>query len=129
MIKNERGFSLIEVLVAVALLGIIAAFFLMALSTASRALLMADVRTTGESLARSQMEYVKSQPYDGTNNPPQYALLSDNIPDGYAISITAERLDPKGDGTANDDGIQKITVTIKHHDEEVIRLEGFKLDR
>ena len=30
---------------------------------------------------------------------------------------------------APDDGIQKITVTIKHSDKVVIRLEGYKVDR
>ena len=129
MIKNERGFSLIEVIIALALLGIIAVAFLTALSTASKALFIADERTTAESLARSQMEYVKNQVYDDINNPPEYTLVSD-ISEGYDIDISAERLDPNNDGIENDDGIQKITVTISHHDKpEVVILEGYKVDR
>ena len=127
--KNEKGFSLIEVLIAIALLGIIAVAFLGGLATASKALVIADERTTAESLARSQMEYVKNQDYDATNNPPQYSLLS-NIPGNYTITIIPERLDPNGDGTGNDYGIQKITVTVDHQSKlEVIILDGYKVDR
>ncbi len=127
--RTEKGFSLMEVVIALALLGIVAVAFLGGLSTASRAIFTADERATAESLARSQIEDVKIQPYDGTNNPPGYAPLLD-IPEGYEIYVTAERLDPKGDGTGNDDGIQKITVTVKHHDKpEVIKLVDYKVDR
>ena len=129
LMRNERGFSLIEVIIALALLGIIAVVFLGGLATASKAILVADVRTTAESLARSQMEHVKSQNYDKDNDPPQYTLLLSDIPDGYYIDITPERLDPNEDGTENDDGIQKITVTIKHGTEQVITLEDYKVDR
>ena len=127
--RNEKGFTLIEVIIAMALLGIIAIVFLGALATASNAIIIADERATAESLARSQMEYVKNQDYDGVNNPPQYTLLSDT-PADYTIVIDAVRLDPNGDGTDNDDGIQKITVTVDHLEKpEVITLEDYKVDR
>ncbi len=126
--KSEKGFTLIEVIIAIALLGIIAAGFFMALSTASKAIILADERTTAESLARSQMEYVKNQAYDDTNNPPVYQQLP-SPPTDYTINITAEWLDPNGDGTANDDGIQKITVTVSHNTKQVITLEDYKVDR
>jgi len=60
---SSRGFSLIEVVIAIALIGIIAVAVLSALSTASIVLIIADKRATAESLARSQMEYVKNQGY------------------------------------------------------------------
>ena len=137
---NSKGFSIIEVLVALALLGIIAVAFLGGLATASKAMIIADERATAESLARSQMEDVKSQDYDKTNDPPVYQPLLD-IPPGYYIEIRAVRLDPEGDGTWNDelgipddDGIQEIIVTVKHGTEaetakEVLTLEDYKVDR
>lgn len=125
--KNERGFTLIGVVIAVAILGVIAAGFLGGLAGASRALFTADERTTANNLAESQMEDVKNQDYDDTNDPPQYALLSD-IPDGYGIEVAAERLDPEGDGFDDDDGIQKITVTIEHHGREIMILEDYKVN-
>jgi len=128
-IRAEKGFTLIEVIIAMALVGIVAVAILSGLSTGSRAIFVADERATAESLARSQMEFVKNQPYDATNNPPVYALLP-NIPENYQISVTAVRLDPQNHGSGNDYGIQKITVTIKHHDKpEVITLEGYKVYR
>ncbi len=126
--RCEKGFSLTEVLIALAILGIIGVGFLSGLATASKVLFTADERTTAESLAQSYMEYIKKQTYDDTNNPPQYSLLS-GIPDGYTLAITAERLDPVGDGTANDDGIQKITVVVQHHGNDVITLVKYKINR
>ena len=126
--KQEKGFSLIEVMIAMLLVGIIAIAFLGALATASKALIIADERATAESLARTQMEYVRNQDYDFDNNPPLYAQIPDeDIPDGYVIDVTAERLDPKGDGFDSDDGIQKIIVTVEHPElDEVIKLEGYR---
>jgi len=98
VIKNERGFTLIEVLIAVALLSIIAVAFLSGLATASKALFIADERATAESLARSQMEYAKNQDYitaaDYVPGPPPtggqvtYDKIDGDdipIPDGYTI--------------------------------------------
>ncbi len=114
--------------ISILLLGIISAALLGGLATASMSLVTADERATAESLTRSQMEYVKNQGYDDTNNPPQYSLVS-SIPSGYTITATAERLDPNGDGTANDDGIQKVTVTVNHNGKDIITSEDYKLDR
>ncbi len=61
--KSEKGFSLIEVVIAIALLGIVAVAFLGALATGSRVIFIADERATAESLARTQMEYVRNQDY------------------------------------------------------------------
>ena len=126
--KNEKGFTLIEVLIAMAILGIVATGFLMALSTASKAIILADERTTAESLARSQMEDIKKQTYDETD-PYDYeqAGVESSTHPGYFISVDADPLNNP------DDGIQKIIVKIYHGEvvigEEVITLEGYKVDR
>ena len=132
--KSEKGFSLLEVVIAITLMGIVAVAFLGGLSTASKGIFNADERATAESLARTQMESARNQEYDATNNPPQYAKIP-NIPAGYYIAgydydyassvIKAERLD-KGNGTANDTGIQKITVIIKHQDKVLVTLEDYR---
>ena len=139
LMKSEKGFSLIEVMIAIALLGIIGTVFLGALATASKAMFVSDERATAESLARSQMEYVKSQEYDAdwnytvstssrsssdqpswwdASNPP---LLSSDYT-GYSAEVSADEDD-------DNPGIQKITVTVKHDGTTIITLEDYKVDR
>jgi len=114
---SSGGFTLIEVLIAMALIGIIAIAFLSALSTASMALITADERATAESLARSQMEFVKNQPYIdySESGHDDYDLITP--PQGYEIELLVDTVET---------GLQRITVIIKHDDEEVITLEGYK---
>ena len=116
MVRNEKGFSLIEVIIALALLSIIAAAFLSGMATASRGMFTTDERATAESLAKSQMEYAKNQPYA-----PSYTPTT--IPyDGYAATITVGNV-PGALG-----GIQKITVSVSHHGRLVITLEDYKVN-
>jgi len=121
---RESGVTLIETVVAVAILGVIAVTFLSGLATTSRAVFIADERATAESLAQSQMEWVKNVDY--SYNATEYSPAP--IPGGkdyinYSANISAQPLH------APDDGIQKITVTVKRSDKGVIKLEGYKVDR
>jgi prepilin-type N-terminal cleavage/methylation domain-containing protein len=126
--KNQAGFSLVEVLLAVALIGVLSLSVPSALAGANRATLKTNQHIVAENLARSQMDYVQSQPYDSENITPVYALIPD-IPTPYSIvTPMAQRLDPKGDGTANDDGLQRITVGVKHGDTIVFTLIDFKVN-
>ena len=133
-IKDEKGFNLMEVALAMVLIGGLAVLYLSYLATGSRAIFIADERATAESLARTQMEYVRQQDYDANldHDPPQYDIILD-IPDGFEISVNAERLNPKDDGTDNDDGIQSITVVVSHIVEgeakEIYSLEGYRARR
>lgn len=153
--RNEKGFTLIEVIIAMALLGIIAIVFLGALATASKAIIIADERATAESLARSQMEYVKSQDYSiapwaytvtssGRSSSPKPSWWDDNPPPllssnyaGYSVEVKAEDFDADNDGVLEvgiagdeDEGIRKITVTVEHLAKpEVITLEDYKVER
>jgi len=69
------------------------------------------------------MEYIKRQDYHVDR---QYDKLNP-LPPGYAIEITAEVLDPRGDTTDNDDGLQKIKIKIIRDAKTVFTLEGYKL--
>ena len=121
---GESGTMLIEILVALAILGVIVPAFLTGLATTSRAAIITDEQATADSLAVSQMEWVKNESYSA--NATEYSPAP--MPGGkdyayYSVIIAAEPL------RNPDDGIQKITVTVKHSDKEVIELEGYKADR
>ena len=121
---NESGVTLLETLVALAILGLVAVALLSGLTTAARATIIADEQATAESLARSQMEYVKTlnYVYDTTEYPPAPILSAQDYLNYSATIAVASLRNP-------DDGIQKITVTVKRAEEEVIKLEGYKVDR
>ncbi len=124
--KNQAGFSLIEVIISLALIGIVVTGILSALATSSRATITNDMQTTAQNLAEGQMEYVRNQQYDGTNNPPQYQVLAD-VPASYSVSCTAVRLDPDGDGSDDDDGLQKITVTVAFNGTTTTAIEAYRV--
>ncbi|MCD6391457.1 MAG: type II secretion system protein [Dehalococcoidia bacterium] len=121
---SSRGFALVEIVIAIALLGVIAVAILGSLSYASTVLIISDERATAESLACSQMEYVKDNsmnPYD-IHDPQSYE--QDNVESteypGYFISVSAEPV------RNPDDGIQKITVTVSRDGEVLVTLEDYK---
>ena len=141
--KSEKGFSLIEVAIAIALLGIIATAYLGALATGSKAISIADERATAESLARTEMEYVRQQEYSGAPwayelppgtppDPPSWWDPGDphTLPegyDGYTVSVSAVPLHII-DGQLTDDGLQEITVVVKHLDkpDAIVTLENYR---
>jgi len=122
--RSELGTTLIEALVALAILGAIATAFLSGLSTSSKAAIVADEQATAESLSRSQMESVKNADYVyGATEYSPALIPGGNDYFNYTAIITAEPLHNP------DDGIQKITVTVKRSAKEVLKLEGYKVDR
>ena len=128
---RSRGFTLVEVVIAMCLLGIIGVAILGSLSYATGILITVDRRATAESLAKTQMEYAKSQPYitvNQTGGTATYLTITD-IPDGYAI-WSEDRTPPGGDvpgvvgipwdsgnntAAPEDSGLQKITVIVKYN--------------
>ena len=112
---RSRGLGLIDVLISIALIGVIAIAFMSALSTASTVLIISDEQATAESLARSQMEYVK--------NSPTSASYNSSIPSGYEQAGYSATIDA---GLLRV-GLQRITIRIDIHDEEVVTLIGYKV--
>jgi prepilin-type N-terminal cleavage/methylation domain-containing protein len=112
----ERGMGLIEVLVALALLGIIGAAFLSATATTSTSRMTADEHASAKILAESTMDTVKKMPYSATYNvtvPDEYA--------GYSINLTVE------DIRTND--IQRLTVAIARRGHDIFTLQDYKVTR
>jgi hypothetical protein len=129
-VKGERGLALTEALVTMAITGLVITAYLFSMSTTSKAVIVSQQLVTAENLAKSQIEYVRSQPYDEANNPPEYVgLPAGDIPDGFTIITIPERLDPKGDGFTTDDGLQKLVVVVNYDGVEAFRLEDYRMKR
>ncbi len=120
--SGESGLTFIETLIALAVLGAVAVPFLLGIATSSKAAFIGDQHTTAESLAQSQMEWIKNSDYvyDAT----QYSAMP-NSSDyaNFSVENLAEPLH------SPDDGIQKITVTVKHAEKVITTLESYKVDR
>lgn len=104
--KSEKGFSLVETLIAIALFGMIAVAVSLGLSMAARSNIISDKLTTAESLARSQIEDIQQQPYV---DPPSYEIMdTSSTPDYANYSIVSPFV------TSWQTGIQKISITVMH---------------
>jgi len=127
MKKGEKGFSLVEVVIAIGVLAIVAATIVTYFAWSFRVFGYVDVKATAESLARSQMEYIKAQPYSENGT---YTRIDLGSFPGYDIPWP-----PSVDNVTS--GLQKITVTVirTYFEEpgeqrtENVTLEGYKLNR
>jgi prepilin-type N-terminal cleavage/methylation domain-containing protein len=121
--KGERGFSLVEVVVAVALMGIIGVMLAGALGTTSKILLSTDVNETAKNCAEAHMEYIKSLPYDSSYLPrdlsaayPGFSLVTGNGGRIYAQDMTG----------VTDSNIQKIELTVQFDSKNIITISDYK---
>jgi len=79
-----------------------------------------------ESIAKSQMEYVKRQDYRVNLQYDKIALTQEEIDAGYDVDTLAEYMNPRGDSIHNDDSLQKITITVIRNGEADFTLEDYK---
>jgi len=119
VVGGQDGVGLVETLVAVAILGVTLVTLLAAISTGSIGVATTEERVTAENLARSQLEYAKSQSYLTT--PASYATVTPPV--GYTLSAEATSI-PEGDSS-----IQKITVTVTRDGDILLIVEDYKVDR
>ena len=115
-VQDQRGLGLPESMVAVAILGVAVVAFVSALSAGSIAVREGDQEVVAQRLARTQLEYVKSCPYDTT-----YSKVDE--PEGYTISVGVDSIPD------TDTDIQKITVTISRDGEDILIVEDYKVNR
>ena len=115
LLRVQKGASLMETTVALAIIGTIGVVFLQALFTISGGTDTHQGRATAASLAQSQVEYVKSTQYlpDGS-----YDVVVD-LPPGYTVFTEAE---------VKEVGKQEIKVTVYHQDNFVLEVTSLKVD-
>lgn len=135
--KGQKGATLVEALIAFAILGVISSGIFLAINVSLTTTALVDRDTTAESLTRTALEYIKNSPYDASLDPghPQYAVDPSIDLDGdpyngrYSIAVIAERLYPSGTPTPVDQGIQKVTVSIDYDGDQVMSTDDYKVDR
>jgi Tfp pilus assembly protein PilV len=114
--NGESGVTLVEALVAVAILGGGILTMILSLSGGALAVQENDHEVIAQSLVRSQMEYIKNAPYGAS-----YAAVS--APAGYGIIIGVDAV-PGGDSD-----IQQITANITLNGAVIMSVVDFKVNR
>jgi type II secretory pathway pseudopilin PulG len=120
LLRGEAGIGLVEALIAVAILSLTLTVLLSALSAGSLAVGTTEERVTAENLARSQLEYTKSQPY--LPLPASYPTVTPSA-GGYGVTVEATSIPD------TDSSIEKITVTITRDGDTLLVVEDYKVDR
>jgi len=107
-LRGQRGFTLLEVVLAMGILGIVGVAFMFTLNTGTRSADTLDEQTQAEALARSQLEEIKFTAYNTVEGcyPGCYPLTV-TPPSDYTLSVTTERLD-----ASLDNALQKVKVAV-----------------
>lgn len=141
---SSKGLTLIEVLIALTIFSIIAVAFFVGLATSYHGLIIADERTTAESLTRSELEYIKSTSYSNLEGGFSYQIPGsppwwdpshtlDSRYENYSVNVTGvpidpDTLEPLAQG-APDEGLQQITVEVYHGAKLVLTTVDYKVKR
>ena len=116
--KNERGFTLIEILLAIAMLGIVVIALYMGLSTAFKAYGVSNQRATAMALAQSQLEYIEKRTYSTVYpiiQSPEYV-----VPGNFSITVDSPEINTN---------LQKITVGVFFKGSLVYTVDDYKVKK
>lgn len=114
--RGRRGGILVEVLAAVALFGIVGSAVATGLSTSQLSAGVTEHQSVAESVARRQMEYVFSLPYQ---EPPS-TYPSVDAPPGFSVTAEAEEY------VVGDLTIEKVVVTVSRDGQGILALESLR---
>ena len=123
---GKKGVTLIEAVIAIAVIAIAVVALLQGLSVATFGAMDASLKTSALNLAKTQLEYVKSQSYNTS--------FKGNLSQDYGL-IDARNMSSKGNFTisgnvsyvnANNTRLQKITVNVSYTNGKRVQVIGYK---
>ncbi len=148
--ERSRGAVLIEILIALAILGVISTVFIGAMYTSLHAARLTDERSTAVTLARTQIEFVKGQRVYATSDwdytittagwtattppswlagkPSTYIILQAEY-SGYSVAVTGDSDPPSPYKIWEGESMRLITATVRHEGATVFTLNNYQLDR
>ena len=119
--QSQRGVTLIELLVASAIFGAIGIIFVNAIATGQTEAYRVERMSEAESVARSQIELIKSLPYSDDDSYPSVTGTEDR----YTAEIEVIDVSP----VEYPNTIQKIIVTVSLNSNPLLSLETLKVKR
>jgi type II secretory pathway pseudopilin PulG len=117
--RGERGISLVECIVAIAILGGAVLTLVLTMSGGALAVRENDRQAVAQGLARTQLEYVKNHAYD----PGATTYPAVSVPEGYGISVGVTAVPGAGAD------IQKITANVTRDGAVILSAEDYKVNR
>jgi prepilin-type N-terminal cleavage/methylation domain-containing protein len=118
-LADQRGTTLVELLMALTIVGLVAASFVPGLALGSTAAGRASQEAVAQALARRQTEYVKSFTYNAAAT--TYAKIP--APADYAVTVTVDSV------SGVDTNLQQITVAVAYKGATVVTVESYKVNR
>ena len=117
--RDQSGMTLLEALVAIAMLGGVIVVMVFAMSGGILAVGENAEEVSAQELVRSQMEYIKSCVYD----PDATTYPTVDMPNDYSISVAVE------DVPDTNTDIQKVTANISRGGDLVMTVTDYKVNR
>ncbi len=129
-LKHQRGFTLMETMIALGILGFIGVGFMLGLSTVFRVQGITKEQVRAENLARGQLEYIRFVNY-------KLNYTTDCVPDcvpppglfippGYSIAVTTTQYCDATPTCYDVNQIQKNTVSISRDGNPLLFVEDLK---
>ena len=130
---GQKGVMLLEILVGVAILGVIAVAYMSGMTSTFKAIGISQERVAAESLAKSQVEYTKIQDYvkvadydpgDPANRYELITVPADLAAAGYSVNITTpvEIISEMEGGFE----LQGVNVTVRRNNQQKLQISVYR---
>ncbi len=130
---GQKGVMLLEILVGLAILGVIAVAYMNGMTSTFKAIGISQEKVAAESLAKSQIEYIKVQDYIRVADyNPDYPATSYELitipPDlaaaGYSVNISIpEEVISELEGGFE---LQGVTITVRRNNQQKLQISIYR---